>query len=128
MQNPLTVADRPHVGWSILLEQQFQRINIVELDSRHAADESVVHRLVFADVHVLNVVKLCVGGVFDVEVILFRLVVVHRQHHSRPGILPLEAHVVILAEAEVLVRIDQFLPLEPEIEDDTQMAGIRDHD
>lgn len=51
----------------------------------------------------------------------------HLQHHRRTAILTRESHIVILAQTEMLVREDQLLPLESEIEDNAQMSGVGDH-
>lgn len=74
---------RPHIGRSIFLEQQLERVDIIKLNTGHTAYETLGHRLVAADVHVLDVVELSVGRVFDVEVELFRLVAVHLRERKQ---------------------------------------------
>lgn len=69
-------AQRLDVARSVLLEQQLQRIDVVELDARHAPNESVGHRFVLANVHVLDVVELCVRRVLDVKVVRLRFVII----------------------------------------------------
>lgn len=72
----ILTAQRLDVARSIFLEQQFQRIDIVKLHPRHASNEAVLHRFVFANVHVLDVVELCIRRVLDVEMVLLWLVVI----------------------------------------------------
>lgn len=110
------------------MEEQLEREDVVELDPRHAPNEAVRHALVLPDVHVLDVVELRVGRVFDVEVILARRIVVHVQHDRRAGILPREAHVVELTEAEVYAGERHLLSLKSKVENDFQGAGVGDED
>lgn len=70
-------SDGAHVGRRVLLEEQLERVDVVELDAADAAREALGHGLVAADVHVLDVVELRVRRLADVEVVLLRLVVVH---------------------------------------------------
>lgn len=70
-------AQRLDVAGTVFLEQQLQRIYVVKLNTGHTSNETVRHRFVLANVHVLYVVELCVRRVLDVEVILFWLIVVN---------------------------------------------------
>jgi hypothetical protein len=63
----INTSKRFNIGRAIFLEGQLERENVVELDARHAADKTFCHGLVFAYVHVLDVVELGVGRRLDVE-------------------------------------------------------------
>lgn len=50
----------PNVGRRILLEQQLERVDVVELHPADAPHEPLAHGLVASYVHVLYVVKLSI--------------------------------------------------------------------
>lgn len=51
----------------------------------------------------------------------------YRQYYGWTGIFSLEPNIVILTKAKVFIRIDQFLTFETEIEYDTQVTRIWNH-
>lgn len=73
----ILTADRSDIWWAALLEQQLQWINVIEFHSRYAANEAIIHRFIFTNVHVLNVIELSIRRIFDIEMILLWLIIVN---------------------------------------------------
>ncbi len=112
------------------LEVEFQRDDLVKFDAGNTADEAFRHALVLADVEVLNVVELRIGGGLQRggEVVLLRRIVVDGHAEVATLVVALDKHVMILARHEVLLGKDQLLSLESKIEDETDMSRIRHHE
>ena len=117
------------VGQGVFLKQKFEGNDLIELDARNAPHEALRHGLVSTDVEVLDAVELSVRRTLErvLEAVDLGLVVVDLHHEFSALIEPLDAHVVELSGQKVLLGEHHLLPLETEVEDQAQVAGIGDH-
>lgn len=94
-----------HISWAIFLEEQFQWVNVVEFHTGHTADETVRHRFILADVHVLDVVELSVGRVLDVEMIFDGFVIVDLKSNVK-SLDSFRIYEIIVSELTVSTTVD----------------------
>lgn len=115
-------AQRLDVARWILLEHKLQWVYIIELYTRYAADKTVGHGSVLANVHILNIIELRISRSLNIEMVLNGLVVIHSKHNCWSAVLARKAHIVVLTQTEMLLGEYYLLTLEAKVKDTTQMT------
>ena len=140
----------PDVGQGVLLEEQLERDDLVELDAGDATDEALPHGLVAADIQVVDVVELGVGGRLERlgKVEDLWLVVVDDHHELAALVEPFDPDIMelkiepeslspcfhnfflesYLSSQKVLICKHHFLSLETKVEHKSQVARVGDHE
>ena len=118
------------IGQWILLEQQFQRNNLVKFHSRNTTNKTLSHGFVFSNVKGCDGVELSIGRCFERirKVVDLRLVVVNFHAEFSALVKPLNSDIVKLSGQEILVGKHHFLSLKAKIENKPQMARIGHHE
>merc|ERR1719325_459107 len=113
----------------VLLEVELQRDNFIKFNSGNTSTESLCHRLIFANVQVLDGVELSIRLCFQrcTKVILLRRVVVNCHPEVSSIVVPFHQDIMILSCHEVLLCEHHFLSLEAKVKHQSNVTRIRDH-